>query len=113
VALPMPEPFLTIGHSIRPIAEFIDLLRHADVRLVVDVRTIPRSLRNPQFNLGALAKSLACHQIGYERIVVLGGLRGKSRGVPPEVNAFWSHGRAIPAWHCAAAGATKMRNYVR
>jgi chromosome partitioning protein len=91
VALPMPEPFLTIGHSIRPIAEFIDLLRHADVRLVVDVRTIPRSLRNPQFNLGALAKSLACHQIGYERIVVLGGLRGKSRGVPPEVNAFWSN----------------------
>jgi uncharacterized protein (DUF488 family) len=91
VALPMPEPFLTIGHSIRPIAEFIDLLRHADVRLVVDVRTIPRSLRNPQFNLDALAKSLACHQIGYERIVVLGGLRGKSRGVPPEVNAFWSN----------------------
>jgi uncharacterized protein (DUF488 family) len=40
----LPEPFFTIGHSTRPIAEFIDLLRHAGVWLVVDVRTIPRSL---------------------------------------------------------------------
>jgi uncharacterized protein (DUF488 family) len=87
----MPEPFFTIGHSIRPSAEFIDLLRHADVQLVVDVRTIPRSLRNPQFNLGALAKSLAGHQIGYKRIAALGGLRGKSRGGSPEVNAYWSN----------------------
>src|SRR5262245_28331052 len=87
----MPEPFFTIGHSTRPIAEFIDLLRHAGVWLVVDVRTIPRSLRNPQFSADALAKSLAVHQIEYDRIAALGGLRSKSRDVPPESNAFWSN----------------------
>lgn len=87
----MPEPFFTIGHSTRALTEFAGLLRHAGVRLVVDVRTIPRSLRNPQFNADALAKSLACHQIGYDRIAALGGLRGKSRDIPPEVNGFWTN----------------------
>jgi uncharacterized protein (DUF488 family) len=89
--VPVPEPFFTIGHSTRPIAEFISLLRHVDVRLVVDVRTVPRSLRNPQFNADALVESLAAHQIGYNRIAALGGLRSKSHDVPPEANAFWSN----------------------
>jgi uncharacterized protein (DUF488 family) len=87
----MPKPFFTIGHSARPLAEFVDLLRDADIRLLIDVRTIPRSLRSPQFNADALAKSLANHQIGYECIAALGGLRGKSRDIPPELNAFWTN----------------------
>ncbi|MBO0734589.1 MAG: DUF488 domain-containing protein [Methylocapsa sp.] len=85
----MPEPFFTIGHSTRPIEKFIELLRHAGVRLVADVRTIPRSRKNPQFNTHALAKSLMHRRIGYRHIAALGGLRGKSRDVPPETNAFW------------------------
>jgi uncharacterized protein (DUF488 family) len=47
----MAHPFYTIGHSTRPIEEFIGLLRVADVTLVVDVRTVPRSRTNPQYNM--------------------------------------------------------------
>lgn len=85
----MVNPFFTIGHSTHPIAEFAALLRHFDVRLVIDVRTVPRSRRNPQFNSEALVKSLANFQIGYDRIAALGGLRGKDPNIPPAVNGFW------------------------
>ena len=46
----MTFPFFTIGHSTRAVTEFVDLLKAEQVRLVVDVRTIPRSRSNPQFN---------------------------------------------------------------
>jgi len=46
----MPRPIFTIGHSTRTIPEFVDLLRHGSVELLVDIRTIPRSRRNPQYN---------------------------------------------------------------
>jgi uncharacterized protein (DUF488 family) len=85
----MAQPFFTIGHSTRPIPEFIALLRDADAQLVIDVRTVPRSRRNPQFNTDVLAKALSDFQIGYDRIAALGGLRGKNRNIPPAVNAFW------------------------
>jgi uncharacterized protein (DUF488 family) len=85
----MPQPFYTIGHSTRPIGEFVDLLQRVDVQLVIDVRTVPRSKRNPQFDADALAQALANCQIGYMHIAALGGLRGKSRDVPPAANAFW------------------------
>jgi uncharacterized protein (DUF488 family) len=55
----MARPFFTIGHSTRSIDEFVDLLSKAEVRLVVDVRTIPRSRSNPQYNSAALAKALS------------------------------------------------------
>ena len=55
----MASPFFTIGHSTRPIEEFVGLLTAAEVRLVVDVRTVPRSRTNPQFNRDALPASLA------------------------------------------------------
>jgi len=45
-----PHPFFTVGHSTRSVAEIVELLDSAEVRLVVDVRTVPRSHRNPQFN---------------------------------------------------------------
>ena len=65
----------TIGHSTRPLAEFIELLRAHGVRRVVDVRSIPRSRRNPQFNRESLARHLRAARIGYVHLKKLGGLR--------------------------------------
>jgi uncharacterized protein (DUF488 family) len=87
----MSLPFHTIGHSTRTIEEFVELLREANVRLVVDVRTVPRSRTNPQYNRDTLPETLAQLQIGYEHIAALGGLRGHKRDVPPEVNGFWQN----------------------
>jgi len=85
----MTHPFFTIGHSTRPIGEFVDLLRNAEVRLVVDVRTVPRSRTNPQYNNDVLPVSLSEFQIGYAHVAALGGLRGRQYDVPETVNAFW------------------------
>jgi uncharacterized protein (DUF488 family) len=85
----MTYPFFTIGHSTRPIATFVDLLTHVEVQLVVDVRTVPRSRTNPQYNSEILSKTLSQYQIEYEHIAALGGLRGRKRDVPADVNAFW------------------------
>jgi uncharacterized protein (DUF488 family) len=85
----MAHPFYTIGHGTRPIGEFIDLLRGAQVTLVADVRTVPRSRTNPQYNRDVLPESLERSGIGYAHIAALGGLRGRTHDVPPSVNAFW------------------------
>ena len=87
----MSLPFFTIGHSTRSIEEFVDLLRAGEVAMVVDIRTVPRSRTNPQYNLDALPDALAAYQIGHTRIEELGGLRGKARDVPPEVNGWWKN----------------------
>src|SRR3954454_20480195 len=87
----MAQRFFTIGHSTRLFGEFVDLLRPQEVKLVVDVRTIPRSRTNPQYNAVNLAEALSEFEIGYEHIAALGGLRGKKRDVPPDVNAFWEN----------------------
>jgi uncharacterized protein (DUF488 family) len=65
----------TIGHSTRPIEEFIRLLREYEIELLVDVRTIPKSRYNPQFNTEALYKSLKNAEIEYVHNPGLGGLR--------------------------------------
>jgi len=85
------NPFYTIGHSTRSIDEFLGLLTAAGVTLVADVRTIPRSRTNPQFNQDTLPQSLAGHGIAYEHIAELGGRRGKQRGVDAAENAFWTN----------------------
>ncbi|MCA0000234.1 MULTISPECIES: DUF488 family protein [unclassified Mesorhizobium] len=85
----MPYPFHTIGHSTRPTAEFVALLRVGEITLVVDIRTIRRSRTNPQFNSETLPDSLADFAIGYEHIAELGGLRGRAHAIPPTLNAFW------------------------
>ena len=82
-------PVYTIGHSTRTIPEFVGLLQIAAVDLVVDIRSVPRSRTNPQYNLDLLPDALASWQIGHTQIPELGGLRHKSKTVPPEVNAFW------------------------
>ena len=87
----MPKPFFTIGHSTRPIEEFAALLKAAEIELVVDVRTVPRSRTNPQFNRDVLPASLAPHGVAYEHLPELGGLRGLQRNVSPDVNAFWDN----------------------
>ena len=87
----MSLPFYTIGHSTRTIEEFVELLRESSVRIVVDVRTVPRSRTNPQYNRDALPDTLVQFQIGYEHIAALGGLRGHKRDVAPEVNGFWQN----------------------
>jgi uncharacterized protein (DUF488 family) len=87
----MALPFFTIGHSTRPLSEFVDLLESQQVRLLADVRTIPRSRSNPQYNSDVLPAALAQYQIGYEHIAALGGLRGKKQEVAPSANAFWQN----------------------
>jgi uncharacterized protein (DUF488 family) len=87
----MNHPFFTIGHSTRSVGEFVDLLRPQEIKLVVDVRTIPRSRTNHQYNSEVFAKTLAEFQINYVHIATLGGLRGGTREVAPEVNAFWEN----------------------
>ena len=82
-------PIYTIGHSTRTIEEFVALLRSGPADLVVDIRTVPRSRRNPQYNEDALGDALAPYQIGHVRIGALGGLRGRSRAVDPGTNGLW------------------------
>src|SRR3984893_4311617 len=79
-------PILTIGHSTHPIEHFIELLRQHGVERLVDIRTIPRSRRNPQFSSAALAKSVEDKGIGYVHLKELGGLRHPRRD---SINTGW------------------------
>jgi uncharacterized protein (DUF488 family) len=76
----------TIGHSNRTLADFVDLLKLNDVKRVLDVRTVPRSRHNPQFNLDALPASLAAVHISYVHLAALGGLR---HARPDSPNSGW------------------------
>jgi uncharacterized protein (DUF488 family) len=87
----MANPFFTIGHSVRPLGDFVDLLKSADVGLAVDVRAIPRSRTNPQYNEDTLPGSLMAFDIGYRHIAELGGRRGRQSDVPRTTNAFWQN----------------------
>jgi len=83
--------FFTMGHSTRPISEFVGLLADAQVTLLADVRTVPRSRTNPQYNSDTLAMTLSEYQIEYHHLAALGGLRGRQPGVPADANAFWQN----------------------
>jgi uncharacterized protein (DUF488 family) len=65
----------TIGHSTRTLDELVEALKKFGVRTLVDIRTIPRSRRVPQFNRDALRRSLPRHGIRYQHLPALGGLR--------------------------------------
>ena len=91
--LPMPahygkkkKPVFTIGHSTRPIGEFIEILKSHGVKRVIDIRTIPRSRHNPQFNREILGPSLRASGIGYTHLKKLGGLRRAKRD---SINQGW------------------------
>lgn len=81
-----PPVVLTIGHSTRTIEEFIHLLVAHAVTRVVDVRTVPRSRHNPQFNRDTLPASLQRAGIGYTHLAELGGLRHTAADSP---NTGW------------------------
>jgi len=88
---PSDLPIFTIGHSTRSIDTFVDLLRRGRVEHVIDIRSIPRSRTNPQYNPPALAAALSDHQIAHSRLLELGGRRPKSKIVPDVVNAYWQN----------------------
>ncbi|MFA6290299.1 MAG: DUF488 domain-containing protein [Victivallales bacterium] len=70
-----PPTVLTIGHSTRSIGDFISLLKAHGITCIVDVRTVPRSRFNPQFNKDTVPESLEENGIGYVHMPGLGGLR--------------------------------------
>ncbi len=84
-------PIYNIGHSTRSIDEFVALLRAGGVRQLVDVRTIPRSRTNPQYNSDMLGETLGLWQIAYTLIPELGGRRPRQDNVLPETNAWWQN----------------------
>ena len=73
---------LTIGHSNRTWKEFLEILRAHCVKSVIDVRSIPRSRHNPQFNREMLSTKLRAARIGYVHLRKLGGLRHARRDSP-------------------------------
>jgi uncharacterized protein (DUF488 family) len=84
-------PFHTIGHSTRALGEFTGLLHESEIELLADVRSIPKSRTNPQFNLETLPESLGAQGIAYAHIASLGGRRGKRASDDPSPNGYWTH----------------------
>ncbi len=76
----------TIGHSTRSLPEFISILKNFRISVLADVRTIPRSRHNPQFNSVQLSAALKKSGIRYLHMPGLGGLR---RAKPDSINAAW------------------------
>jgi uncharacterized protein (DUF488 family) len=77
---------LTVGHSTRFLEEFIDLLKAHSVASLMDVRTVPRSRRNPQFNRDTLPGALQAAGIRYAHVAGLGGFRHTH---PGSANTGW------------------------
>ncbi len=78
----------TIGHSTRPLAVFVELCKEYRVEAVADVRSVPRSRRNPQFNKTALSQDLTVYHINYSHFAELGGFRKPD---PHSVNVRWNN----------------------
>jgi uncharacterized protein (DUF488 family) len=76
----------TLGHSTRTLEELLGLLAGFEIRVLADVRTLPRSRRNPHFDGGALAEALAARGLRYVHLARLGGLR---RPRPESPNTGW------------------------
>jgi len=86
IAQGLQPTIFTIGHSTRTLEELVRLLRCHEIERLVDIRTIPRSWHNPQFNREQLPESLGRWGIGYVHIKELGGLRHPT---PDSPNAGW------------------------
>jgi uncharacterized protein (DUF488 family) len=84
--LSSPPKLYTIGHSTRTLAEFLSILTEHQITRLIDIRTVPRSRRVPHFNSENLSESLPQHQIQYQHLSALGGLR-KPR--PDSANTAW------------------------
>ncbi len=81
-----PEAILTVGHSNHTIEKFLEILKPHEVEHLVDVRTIPKSRHNPQFNHDVLERSLRDEGIGYTHMPGLGGLRHPRKD---SINTAW------------------------
>lgn len=81
----------TIGHSTHPLDAFIDSLRAYNIARVIDIRSMPRSRHNPQFNSDTLGRYLRNHKINYRHLAKLGGLRSPRKD---SVNTGW-HNRSF------------------
>ena len=86
---PTTPTIFTIGHSTRTIVEFVSLLRQVAVDRLIDVRSVPRSRTNPQFNADILPEALAEAGISYHHLSALGGLRHRTKGATPSRNTLW------------------------
>ena len=82
----MPKLIYTIGHSTHPIEDFVDLLKSYEIEMLIDVRTIPKSRHNPQFNKETLETVLKEFGIQYHHLSKLGGLRHTTK---ESVNIGW------------------------
>jgi len=80
------EAVFTIGHSTLVIEQFVRLLSTYGVRTLVDVRTVPKSRHNPQYNADRLAVAISDHGINYVPMPALGGLRKPSKN---SINSGW------------------------
>ena len=83
--------FYTIGHSTRSLSELLEILQKYNIRLLVDVRAIPRSRTNPQFNFDALPTALGERRIDYLHLAELGGRRGRQHDLGHSPNAYWQN----------------------
>ena len=79
----------TIGHSTRSATELVEILRAFEITRLVDIRSIPRSRTNPQFNTDVLPKTLRAAKIAYTHLAALGGRRTKSKTIDPAVDGAW------------------------
>ena len=79
----------TIGHSTRSVEELIALLREAGVDRLIDVRSFPRSKRNPQFNIDTFPDDLQAAGIAYRHVKALGGRRSRQSGADASPNTAW------------------------
>lgn len=92
----------TVGHSNRPLADFVALVTAYDVRTVVDIRRFPRSRTNPQFDEDTLRAALAAEGIAYRHEPALGGRRSRRDAPGVELQTGWR----VDAFRAYAAYAT-------
>lgn len=78
----------TIGHSTRSAEEFLDILQAYSIEIVADIRTVPRSRKNPQYDQESLKHLLLQHNFGYVHLPGLGGLR---RARKDSINTAWEN----------------------
>ena len=78
----------TVGHSTRSIEEFVEILKAYNITLLVDVRTVPRSRHNPQFNKEALPNALKPYSIRYLSMTEIGGFRHPKKD---SINMAWEN----------------------
>jgi uncharacterized protein (DUF488 family) len=80
--VPESSVVYTLGHSTLPLADFLTLLHTYAIAVLADIRTVPRSRTNPQYNRETVAESLASEGIHYVHLARLGGLRGRRNDTP-------------------------------